>query len=111
MIARDIVTTTVCRPIYMPTTKVVAPPGLRAVNVIISNVVPGVHYVISLRSLNPKQPGFSHHSLVLVDRLGLLAVIEARPHGVPIAARCALRIFGRAGFEEVGMLDAVQQWR
>src|SRR3546814_10279101 len=42
-------------------------------------------------------------------RLGFLAAVEAGPHGVPVAARRALAVLGRAGFEEVGVLDAVEQ--
>ncbi len=41
----------------------------------------------------------------------LLTVVEAVPYLAPIAACGRLAIFGRAGFEEVGVLDAVQQWR
>ena len=40
-----------------------------------------------------------------------LAAIKAAPYFVPIAARCGFGIFGGAGFEEVGVLDAVEQWR
>src|SRR3546814_5814548 len=42
-------------------------------------------------------------------RLGFLAAVEAGPHGVPVAARRALAVLGRAGFEEVGVLDAVER--
>src|SRR3546814_3656430 len=42
-------------------------------------------------------------------RLGFLAAVEAGPDGVPVAAGRALAILGRAGFEEVGVLDAVEQ--
>src|SRR5581483_4061349 len=41
-------------------------------------------------------------------RLGLLAAVEVVPHLVPVAARRGLRIFGRAGLEEIGVLDSVE---
>ena len=41
----------------------------------------------------------------------LFTVVEAVPDLAPIAACRRLAIFGRAGFEEVGVLDAVQQGR
>src|SRR3546814_10313646 len=39
----------------------------------------------------------------------LLAAVEAGPHGVPVAPRRGLAVFGRAGFKEVGVLDAVEE--
>src|SRR3546814_4050870 len=43
--------------------------------------------------------------------LGLLALVEAVPHFVPVPPRGGLRILRRALFEEVGVLDAVEQDR
>src|SRR3546814_13525133 len=49
------------------------------------------------------------HRRGVVAGLGLLAAVEAGPHRVPVAARRALAVLGRARFEEVGVLDAVEQ--
>ena len=69
------------------------------------------------RNLNPlrRDPrGLEHVRAFLVGvgggaALDLLAAVERVPHVVPLAAGRSLGIFGRAGFEEVGVLDAVEQ--
>ena len=70
-------------------------------------------YQISLRR-NPCL--FKHiNAVILRRRLNtddlLFTVVEAVPYLAPIAAGAGFAVLGRAGFEEVGVLDTVQQWR
>jgi hypothetical protein len=57
-------------------------------------------------------PSLSLRSARLVGRipgLRLPPLVEVRPNVVPVARRGGLRILGRAGLEEVGVLDPVEQ--
>src|SRR5690606_660824 len=62
------------------------------------------------RARIPEQPRpIALVRLVRRGALRLLPRVEARPHVVPVPPRRRLRVLGRAGFEEVGVLDAVDQ--
>src|SRR6185437_16547447 len=57
----------------------------------------------------PKQPRPLLVRLVRGRRLGLLALVEAGPDVLPVTLGRRLRVFRRAGFVEVGVLEAVEQ--
>ncbi len=71
-------------------------------------------FAVSLLRRNPSLLKHIHAVIFRDDHLGdvfLLAAVEAVPDLAPVTAGAGFAVFGRAGFEEVGVLDTVQQWR